>query len=65
MSSTKLLSDKDELIAHILQRFQDVFKINTDTPMEGHLVHIPIKPDTIPIFRKVYDIQCHLRDAVK
>ena len=42
-----------------------MFQGDNEKPIEGHMVHIPVKPDSIPIFRKAYDVPFHLREAVK
>lgn len=60
-----MIKSPDELANTIFQSFSSVFVSDISKPITGYAVHLPVKPDAIPIFRKAYSVPCHLRETVK
>lgn len=60
-----LSSNNEDLTKLILPRYKSVFQGDIDKPIESHKVHIVLKPDVIPKFRKAYEVDFHLRKPVK
>lgn len=49
----------------LLEKYADVFKEDISEPVKGYKVHILIQPNSMPIYRKYYNVPVHLRGKVQ
>lgn len=51
-------------VDNLLHNYKDVYDQDISKPVVRYKVHIQLKPNAMPIYRKYYEIPIHLRDQV-